>query len=106
MELARVCDRVVITETDWLPEHHDDLNGMIMFDAVTPYSWYQVKPPLIETVLSRMGFGNFRRTSHTQLLLQDGVHTAEAGLLRREHTLDVRHFTITSELVDRARYAA
>jgi SAM-dependent methyltransferase len=106
LELARICDRVVVTETDWMPGHHDDLNGMVLFDHPTPYSWYQVKPPLVETVLSRMGFGNFQRTSHTQRLLQDCVHTDEAGPVTRAHALDVVHFTITSELVDRSRYAA
>jgi len=95
MQLALICDTIVITETDWMAGYHDDLRGMIMFDSDAAYSWYQVKPPLIEAVLSRMGFGRFQRTFHKQFFIHDATG-ADRGM-------DVPHFTITAEIIDRSR---
>jgi SAM-dependent methyltransferase len=95
MQAASISDAVVVTESDWLAGTHDDLQGLIFFDDENPYTWYQVKPKLITTVLARMGFGDFTIERHTQRLIQDVPHSTEAGPAGRPQNIDVPHFTIT-----------
>jgi hypothetical protein len=96
LEAARVSNTVVLTETDWLHGQNDELRGMILFESEDPYTWYQVKPPLIETVLARVGFGPCAREDHTQRMVQHVQHTAESGPIGREYVVDVPHFTLTA----------
>jgi hypothetical protein len=95
MQAASVSDAVVITESDWMPGVHDDLQGMIFFDDENPYTWYQVKPRLLTTVLARMGFRDFTVEHHTQRLIQDVPHSTESGPRGRTQNIDVPHFTVT-----------
>jgi SAM-dependent methyltransferase len=100
MQAASISRSIVITEADWMAGKNDDLPGMIIFDNDNPFTWYQVKPKLIEVVLRRFGFGNFRYTTHDQLFLQDAKHTAEAGPVGGPQIpLTVPHFTVTAELI-------
>jgi SAM-dependent methyltransferase len=94
MGLAAISDEaVVVTESDWMHGHHDDMPGMIYFDKDNPYVWYQVKPALVEAVLRRMGFDDIQRTEHRQLFRSDGEHTKE-GVIRVETNVEVPHYTI------------
>ena len=94
--LARRCDTILVTEADWFAGSHNDLKGMIYFDKDNPYSWYQVKPPLLEAFLRRMGFGEFRLTRHKQHFIVDAEHTPEGprGQLVGQ---DIPHFTLTAQ---------
>lgn len=94
MGLCAVCDEaVVVTETDWMHGIDDDLKGLIYFDKDDPYVWYQVKPRLVEAVLSRMGFKNIQRTEHHQLLMVDSEHRKE-GAVGIPTQIQIPHFTI------------
>jgi SAM-dependent methyltransferase len=96
IQLAHICESIVVTEADWMAGENDDLNGMMMFDPkVAPFSWYQLKPKLIETVLSRMGFGEIHVTRHAQLLVQEKGVT-ETGPMMHKYEINVPHFTITA----------
>src|SRR4030095_945047 len=56
LQAARHSDHLIITEADWLPEIGDDLPCMVMYDLPNPFSWYQVKPALLQMLLKRWGF--------------------------------------------------
>ena len=88
VQAARIADAVVVTETDWMPGRYDDLQGMILFESDSPYAWYQVKPPLIKAVLSRMGFGEFTVEFHKQ-----------AGSIGERYGVQVPHFTVAGRYV-------
>lgn len=96
MQLARLCDCVVVTETDWLKGMYDELCGLIYFNKSGPHSWYQVKPPLVEAVLKRMGFTSFTVTEHTQLMLVDVEHDAKLGPVGQRRRVAPAHFTIVA----------
>jgi SAM-dependent methyltransferase len=101
MQAASISQSIVVTETDWMSGINDDLPGMIMFDNDNPFTWYQLKPKLIELALRRMGFGNFQHTTHTQLHLQDIKHTAKTGPeFGSQMGIPTPHFTVTAELID------
>ncbi len=95
LRLARICDALLITETDWFAGQYDDLRGMIYFDKDNPYSWFQVKPLLLEAFLRRMGFGDFRLATHTQRFVIDAEHTSE-GPRGRPVGQDIPHYTLTA----------
>lgn len=97
MQLANICSAVVVTETDWLNGIDDDLKGMIYFDNDNPYTWYQVKPRLVEAVLTRMGLPKLARTSHTQLLVENVEHDARLGGVGKKMQLHAPHYTIVAE---------
>lgn len=95
MQLANLCDSIVVTETDWLRGTYDDLRGLIYYaDQKNPFSWYQVKPPLVEAVLTRMGFTKFVRSDHTQLLIEDVKHDPTLGGVGKKVGIEPIHFTI------------
>jgi SAM-dependent methyltransferase len=96
MQIASRSKTVVITETDWFHGHYDDLNGMIYFDKDNPFVWYQVKPPLVEAVLRRMGFSRFERTDHMQLFVEDPEHQPGKGTISVKMGVNVPHFTIVA----------
>jgi SAM-dependent methyltransferase len=96
MQLANFCDTMVVTETDWLRGMYDDLRGLIYYGVDNPYSWYQVKPPLVEAILTRMGFKRFVRTDHTQIMLENVEHDPKLGGIGRKLQVEPVHFTIVA----------
>ena len=96
MQLANASKSVVVTETDWLSGVSDDLKGMIYFDNDNPYTWYQVKPRLVEAVLARMGFTRLVRTNHTQLLIENVVHDPKLGGVGQKMSVEAPHYTIVA----------
>ena len=63
-------DHLIITEADWLPGIGDDLPCMVMYHLPHPFSPYQVKPKLLQTLLLRWGFTDQTLTWHTQVMLR------------------------------------
>jgi len=100
--VARICDAIIITESDWFSGSHNDLKGMIYFDKDNPFSWYQVKPPLLEAFLKRMGFADFHLSRHTQLFAMDVDHTS-GGPRGRAAGVEIPQFTLTAERVQKLR---
>jgi SAM-dependent methyltransferase len=97
MQLADRCQSVIVTETDWMRGHADDLKGMICFDKDDPYVWYQVKPPLVEAVLRKIGFKTFSMNWHKQLILEDREHDpSQGGAAHVAVGLQVPHYTIVA----------
>ena len=96
MQLAQLSECVVVTETDWMKGMHDELCGLIYFGESGPHSWYQVKPPLVEAVLKRMGFTSFTRTEHTQLMLMNVQHDPKLGPVGQQMRIEPAHFTIVA----------
>lgn len=94
MQAARIAEVVVVTEADWWAGRYDDLQGMIFFGGDHLFSWYQVKPPLIKAVLSRMGFGECTVEFHTQTFLKGVTRLAEAGPVGQPRGIQVPHFTV------------
>lgn len=98
LQAVKHTDHLIVTEADWMPGVvADDFVGMLMFDLPSPFSWYQVKPGLIQNLLGRWGFIDQQLTRHTQLYLEDqrfdenGTATAEAANMRVSHyTLSLR----------------
>ncbi len=86
---------IVVTETDWLHGFSDELVGMIYLEKDNPYCWYQVKPPLVEAVLRKMGFSKFIFSSHKQLFKVEPEHT-NFGPKAVETNVYVPHFTIVA----------
>jgi hypothetical protein len=75
---------------------------MIYFDKDNPFSWYQVKPPLLEAFLRRMGFMDFQISRHSQLFVEDVDHTS-AGPRGRMAGVEIPHFTLTAERTQKMR---
>jgi SAM-dependent methyltransferase len=97
MQLADRCQSVIVTEADWMRGHADDLKGMIYFDKDDPYVWYQVKPPLVEAVLGKMGFKTFSMNWHTQLFVENCRHDpSKGGAVGVAVGLQVPHYTIVA----------
>jgi hypothetical protein len=97
LQAMRSTDHLLITESDWMPGVvDDDFVGLVMFDVAAPFSWYQVKPGLLQNLLGRWGFTEQRLTWHEQLIVSgpahDSGHTAwtDIGEL-------VRHFTLSAQ---------
>lgn len=96
--VAQRCRSIVITEADWMAGRFDDLCGMVFYDAPGPFSWYQVKPRLLEAALRRFGFDGFQLSRHTQLFLEDTRYVDGARLPARvqQNALPIPHFTLTA----------
>jgi hypothetical protein len=71
---------------------------MLWIDDSTPYSWYQVKPLLVESVLRSLGFEVAPAAWHEQLLLEDVAY--ESGMAPEARSWDdgvkVPHYTIVA----------
>lgn len=80
LQAIRHTDRLIVTEADWMPDVADDHVGLLMFDVPKAFSWYQVKPGLLQSLLSRWGFTEHRLSRHTQFFREADIH--------------VRHFTL------------
>ncbi|MBF6557277.1 MAG: methyltransferase domain-containing protein [Acidimicrobiales bacterium] len=99
IQAARISDAIVVTEADWMAGSYEDLPGMVLFDDKNPFTWYQVKPRLIEMVLSRIGFGDVTVEYHEQKLLQDLEYSAESDPLSRAWDKEVPHFTVSARRI-------
>ncbi|MDQ1429504.1 MAG: hypothetical protein QOF40_106 [Actinomycetota bacterium] len=98
IEAAGRADAVIVTESDWKRGIADDLPAMLWIDDSTPYSWYQVKPLLVESVLRSLGFEVAPAAWHEQLLLEDVAY--ESGMAPEARSWDdgvkVPHYTIVA----------
>jgi SAM-dependent methyltransferase len=87
---------IIITEADWLPGFGDDLPCMLMYDIANPFSWYQVKPLLLQNLLRRWDFTEQTLNWHTQVILE-GHQFKEGGEVSWEQFgLPTRHFTLSA----------
>jgi SAM-dependent methyltransferase len=95
---ASRADAVIVTESDWKRGVADDLPAMLWIDDSTPYSWYQVKPLLVESVLRSLGFDVAPASWHDQLLLEDVAY--EPGTAPEARSWDagvqVPHYTVVA----------
>jgi SAM-dependent methyltransferase len=94
--VARRADAIVVIESDWMAGLYDDVPCMVLFQGSTPYSWFQVKPPLIRAFLDELGYADQAVTRHDQLYVE-AVDYSSAVPRRVETGGDlVPHFTITA----------
>jgi SAM-dependent methyltransferase len=87
---------VIVTESDWKRGLCNDVPAMLWLEDTAPYSWYQVKPRMVESVLSALGFQSTSVSFHEQLLLKD-VTFEPGGALQARTWGDGRqipHFTV------------
>ncbi len=96
LNAARFADCVVVTETDWMVGSHDDLRGMILFEGPSPFSWFQLKPGLLASLLGELGLTEQELTFHEQLLIEDIDYSASEPRRRNWGGLAVPHFTLTA----------
>jgi SAM-dependent methyltransferase len=96
LNAARFADSVVVTETDWMVGSHDYLCGMILFEGAGPFSWFQVKPRLLASLLEELGLTDQELTHHEQLLVEDIDFSASDPQRREWGGLAVPHFTLTA----------
>ena len=87
---------LIITEADWLPGHGDDLACMIMYDELKPWSWYQVKPGLLQNLLRRWGFTEQALSWHTQVLLRESTFTETGRQTWVPLSVPTKHFTLSA----------
>ena len=69
---------------------------MVMYDLPYPFSWYQVKPGLLQVLLRRWGFTDQTLTWHTQVMLQGHQFTEDGQVLWRESRVPARHYTLSA----------
>jgi hypothetical protein len=69
---------------------------MIMFDELKPWSWYQVKPGLLQNLLRRWGFTEQTLSWHTQVILRDSTFTETGGRSWMPRSLPTTHFTLSA----------
>ena len=87
-------DHLIITEADWLPGIGDDLPCMVMYDLPHPFSRYQVKPKLLQTLLLRWGFTDQTLTWHTQVMLRTPSFDEQGRVSWVESRVPTRHYTL------------
>jgi SAM-dependent methyltransferase len=87
---------IIITESDWLPGLGDDLPCMLMYDIPNPFSWYQVKPRLLQDLLRRWDFTEQTLSWHTQVLLQSPQFTEDGNVSWEQSGVPTRHFTLSA----------
>jgi len=86
----------VITEADWLPGIGDDLACMVMYDLPHPFSWYQVKPQLLQLLLRRWGFADQTLTWHTQVMLQGPQFDEDGRVSWTTSSVPAQHYTLST----------
>jgi SAM-dependent methyltransferase len=96
MTVARHADAIVVTESDWLAGHHDDVPCMVLFQGSTPYSWFQVKPPLVTAFLEELGFGDQTVNRHEQLYVEAVDYGRTVPARVETGGVMVPHFTVTA----------
>ena len=96
LQAIRHTDGLLITEADWLPGMGDDLPCLIMYDVPHPFSWYQVKPSLLQLLLRRWGFTDQTLTWHTQVMIQAPQFTEEGKVSWEQSGVQVRHYTLSA----------
>ena len=102
LQAVRRTDHLLITEADWLPGVvADDFVGMLMFDLPNPFSWYQVKPGLLQNLLWRWGYTDQRLTWHTQVCIQDQRFDDAGQISWAREEIPTRHFTLSANRPDR-----
>ena len=93
---AQRAEVVIVTESDWKRGTCDDVPAMLWLEDSAPYSWYQVKPRMVESVLSALGFQSTSVSFHEQRMMKDV--TFEPGNPAQERTWgdgrQIPHFTV------------
>jgi len=97
LQAVRHTDHLIITQSDWMPGVvGDDFIGLLMFDVAAPFSWYQVKPGLLQNLLARWGFNEQRLTWHEQLNVSSPQYSDHGEEHWRDFGEMVRHFTLSA----------
>jgi SAM-dependent methyltransferase len=95
MSVARKTNRLVVTEADWMHGLYEDVVGMVLFQGAAPYSWFQLRLPLVTTFLAELGFAKQHVDRHEQLLLSTVDYAGQPGHRETGGTA-VPHFTVTA----------
>jgi SAM-dependent methyltransferase len=95
MSVARRTDAIVVTEADWMHGMYEDVVGMMLFQGPVPYSWFQLRLPLLTTFLAELGFGEQQVSRHEQIIV--AAVDFDGPVRRREMgEVAVPHFTVTA----------
>lgn len=87
---------IIITEADWLPGVGDDLPCMLMYDIPFPFSWYQVKPRLLQLLLEKWGFADQTLTWHTQTMINAPMFDDDTRIRWEECAVPTTHYTLSA----------
>jgi SAM-dependent methyltransferase len=93
---ARYGDSVVVTEADWMAGLYEDVPGLVLLIGAAPYSWFQVRLPLLTTFLTELGLGEQIVTRHEQLLLDTVDYSGDLPRRVEHGDKAVPHFTVTA----------
>jgi hypothetical protein len=96
LQAIRHTDHLIITEADWFSGTGDDLPCMIMYDLPHFFSWYQVKPGLLQAILRRWDFSDQTLTWHTQTILQGHQFTDDGASSWEMYGVPARHYTLSA----------
>ena len=96
MSVERHADVIVVTEADWMAGQHDDVACMMLFQGTTPYSWFQVKPPLVTAFLGELGFDDQTVSRHEQLYVEAVDYSRTVPARVETGGVLVPHFTVTA----------
>ena len=91
---SRFADVMVVTESEWIAGEPPDAPQLILLPPPSPFSWFQVTPPLVVALLTELGYDTQRVTRHEQLLLEDVDYETGQGKPRRWDGRPVPHFTV------------
>lgn len=100
LQAAQHTNHLIITEADWLPGVGDELPCMVMYDVPYPFSWYQVKPRLLQTLLQRWGYTDQTVTWHTQTMLKAPTFDERVRVSWEETRVPASHFTLSARRPD------
>jgi SAM-dependent methyltransferase len=95
MSVAQHAAAIVVTETDWMHGLHENAPCMVLFEGAHPYSWFQLKPPLVTSILAELGYVEQEVTRHEQLFLESIDYSSGAPNRVATGNL-VPHFTVTA----------
>ena len=95
LQAVQHADHLIITEADWLEGIGDDQPYMIMYDLPHPFSWYQVKPGLLQTLLRRWGFTDQTLTWHRQMMLRGPLYSEDGKVSWEESAVSAKHYTLS-----------
>jgi hypothetical protein len=96
LQAIRYTDHLIVTEADWLENTGDELPCMIMYDLPHPFSWYQVKPRLLQMLLKRWGYTEQSLTWHTEHLLRSPTFADPGNVCWERARVPTRHYTLSA----------
>jgi len=95
--LAPHAETLVITESCWLPlSATDNPLTLTMFDSDHPFSWFQVRPELLDALLAQHGFAERTLRWHAQPFIDVVDYLANGTIRETQNGNEIPHFTLVA----------